>query len=257
MKVPGTGPDFKDVESADEFYARQASRTEPIRRHLYRKVGLRRRSAVLDAGCGTGVVTAQIAELTDGKVTGVDADEESLVLARRLHPGIEFIRADCSDLPYPDDEFDVVTTHFLFMWLSEPASSLEEMGRVLKTGGTVLACAEPDYGGRVEYPENLEFSSLLDESLRRQGADPRVGRRLGALFREAGLSVDTGVDATIWDGELLRDEFAAMHEVYLRDIEPVSGRDEAERVLAVEAEQVRRGKMLMIPIFWAVGRKPS
>jgi len=245
------------VEEISEFFTTQAEWTAPMRRHLYRKAGLRRKSAVLDAGCGTGEVTAEIAGLTGGSVTGVDSEARFVEYASGQHPGIQFVRADCEELPFDDGTFDMVTCHFLLMWVSRPARAVKEMARVLEPGGILLACAEPDYGGRVEYPEHPEFTGALDSSLAGKGADIRTGRRLGVLFREAGLGVEVGVSATVWDGELLERRFEGKRGRFLRDLERVLEKDEAERVLGEEASQVKAGKMLMVPLFWALGFKAT
>ena len=244
-----------NLEETSEFFAAQAEWTAPMRRHLYRKAVLRRKSAVLDAGCGTGEVTAEIAGLTGGSVTGVDSEARFVEYASGQHPGIEFTCADCEDLPFDDGTFDLVTFHFLLMWVSKPALVVKEMTRVLEPGGILLACAEPDYGGRVEYPENPGFTSALDSSLAGKGADIRIGRRLGVLFREAGLGVEVGVSATVWDGELLKRRFEGKRGRFQRDLEMVLEKDEAERVLGEESSQVKAGKMLMVPLFWALGFK--
>ena len=243
------------LEETSEFFAAQAEWTAPMRRHLYRKAGLRRKTAVLDAGCGTGEVTAEMAGLTDGSVTGVDHEARFIEHASGQHPGIRFIHADCEELPFDDGTFDLVTFHFLLMWVSKPALAVREMARVLEPGGILLGCAEPDYGGRVEYPEHPEFTSALDSSLAGKGADIRIGRRLGVLFREAGLGVEVGVSATVWDGELLKRRFETKKIKFLRDLEMVLEKDEAERVLGEESSQVKAGKMLMVPLFWALGFK--
>ncbi|MBU4194991.1 MAG: hypothetical protein KKF66_08360, partial [Actinobacteria bacterium] len=88
-----------------------------------------------------------------------------------------------------------------------------------------------------------------------KGADIRLGRRLGVLFREAGRGVEVGVSATVWDGELLEQRFEGKKSKFRRDLEAVLERDEAGRVLGEESAQVKAGKMLMVPLFWALGFK--
>lgn len=249
------GPRKSSLQETSEFFSAQAEWTAPLRRHLYRKAGLRRRTAVLDAGCGTGEVTAEIAGLTGGDVTGVDSESRFIEYAAGRHAGIEFVCADCEELPFDDSSFDLVTCHFLLMWVRRPARAVVEMARVMEPGGILLACAEPDYGGRVEYPEHPEFTTALDSSLSGKGADIRIGRRLGVLFREAGLGVEVGVSATVWDGELLARRFTSKLARFRRDLEAVVGKEEAGRILAEEADQVKAGKMLMVPLFWAMGFK--
>ncbi len=68
------------------------------------------------------------------------------------------------------------------------------MARVTRPGGYVLALAEPDHTSRVDQPDELAaLGRLQTEALRRQGADPSVGARLGDLFHRAGIRlIETG-----------------------------------------------------------------
>jgi hypothetical protein len=141
------------------------------------------------------------------------------------------------------------------MWLEDPNRCLSEMNRVLAGGGVLLASAEPDYGGLVEYPRHTAFSDSLESSLALQGADPHAGRKLGRLFRSAGLGTQVGVSATVYEGRSLARWFEANRGVFYRDLEKVMSKGEAEKVLADEEALVAEGKMLMVPLFWAMGFK--
>jgi hypothetical protein len=80
------------------------------------------------------------------------------------------------------------------LWVGDPLQALREMKRVTRTGGHVLALAEPDYTARVDRPHELALlGQWQTEALRRQGADPAVGHRLVDLFFRAGIEiVETG-----------------------------------------------------------------
>lgn len=239
----------------DDYLEWQAERTRPLRRFLYRKAGLRGRRSVLDAGCGTGLITDEIASGTNGRVCGIDIDEAMVRGASAARVGIEFTRADVRSLPFEDARFDLVVSHFLLMWVMEPGRALAEMARVLEPGGVVLACAEPDYGGRIEYPENPLFSGAVAEALAAGGADPYLGRRLGELFRAAGLKVETGVSATLLEGGELARGFAVQRAVCGRELEAVLDAAQVQAALEIEGSQAQAGKMVMVPLFWALGRK--
>lgn len=245
-----------DPESIRACYARQAERTAPLRRYLYRKASLARRRKILDVGCGAGDITAGISSMVRGDVTGLDSDERLVRLASSAHPGVRFITGDAQSLPFEDGSFDMVVCHFLLMWAGNQLKVVREMARVLDSGGVMVACAEPDYGGRVEHPENPGFTGTLDASLERQGADIRVGRKLGRLFRDAGIPCEMGVSAEVLLGDRLLREYQDQREILLKDLSLVAGPDKAERLLLSETELARGGKMLMIPIFWAIGFRP-
>ena len=73
----------------------------------------------------------------------------------------------------------------------------------------MLALAEPDYGGRVDYPDTLaRLGGLQTEAIRKQGADPETGRKLGWMFAQAGLSeIEVGVLGGQWRAELSENEW--------------------------------------------------
>src|SRR5258708_1068164 len=77
--------------------------------------------SVLDAGCGTGAITAGIARAVGpaGRVVGVDRNEELLAVARSEHAAIANLRfeaRDATELPY-GAEFDVVTAARVLQWI--------------------------------------------------------------------------------------------------------------------------------------------
>ena len=90
--------------------------------------------------------------------------------------------------------------HFLLLWVQSPQDILKEMKRVVQPGGAVLALAEPDYTGRIDYPPELEpLGRWQAESLRKQGADPDAGRKLRHWFVSAGITpIESGIMAGGW-----------------------------------------------------------
>lgn len=176
---------------------RQALRTAPNRHPLYFRAGLADALRILDVGCGNGAVTHDLCLLTRGGVTAVDRDP-SMVAAARLRledaPNVEVREADAHRLPFPDGAFDLVVSNLLFMWVREPQAVALEMARVTSAGGRVLASMEPDYGGKVHYPENPVVDQVFQEGMiQRKGGDPHAGRKLRTWFVRAGLETEVGL----------------------------------------------------------------
>lgn len=97
-------------------------------------------------------------------------------------------------LPFADRSFDLVTCNLLLMWLPDPLRALREFVRVLRPRGRVLASMEPDYGGKIHWPENPIVDQIFQsEMIRGKGGDPHAGRKLRQWFAEAGLSVEVGL----------------------------------------------------------------
>jgi SAM-dependent methyltransferase len=191
-------------------FMQQAAWTHDLRVHLFERAGLNQARRVLEVGCGTGAILSNIfpspkntLELLPqnrdfptpfASLHGLDLESSRLVSARLLVPAAALVCGDALKLPYPLKEFDITFCHFLLLWVAEPLLALQEMKRVTRPGGSVLALAEPDYESRQDKP--AAFAPLgrwQVESLRQQGADPGIGSRLADLFRQAGIQpIETG-----------------------------------------------------------------
>lgn len=115
---------------------------EPAQRQIYenalRLAKIERGRALLDAGCGSGGLS-RLAAAAGVAVTGIDAAEPLVEIARGRVPGGRFDVGDIQFLPYGDDTFDVVVGVNSFQYAADPVAALAEARRVAKPGGTVLA----------------------------------------------------------------------------------------------------------------------
>ena len=248
------------------WFSVQANWTRPTRRWLYQQVGLAPSNikgseaahacAVVEVGCGTGVIAAEIA--SQAHVVGLDLDSEMLAFARGQEGDVRYVQGDAHRLPFPDGAFDVAVCHYLLLWLADPALAVQEMARVVRPDGAVLACAEPDYGGRLDHPPGLAtLGRLQAEALHRQGADPELGRRLGELFVGAGLRTTVGVIAGRWDLPASPDEgFEAEWAMRERDLADLLPPQELRRLRSADRQALATGRrVLFVPTFYALGRK--
>lgn len=98
---------------------------------------------VLDLGCGNGLLTRKLCEL-GAQVTGADASEAMLALARENCPDAELICADATRLTV-EKPFDAVFSNAVFHWIDDDRQGLllDRVRAALKRGG-VLAC---EFGG--------------------------------------------------------------------------------------------------------------
>jgi SAM-dependent methyltransferase len=244
----------------DRRYQEQARWTEQIRRSLSPVFGLRRGDALLEVGSGTGVVLADMAMRTGASPFGVDIDAAACAFAAASVPGSVFAAADGARLPFPDSAFGASFCHYLLLWVQDPLALLLEMLRVTRAGGRVACLAEPDYGGRIDYPESLSsIGQLQTQSLGRQGANPFIGRQVRSLLHRAGLAdVEVGVlggewrqasapSAPVLEWETLRSD--------LRDLaseEQLASAQEADRLARLDGSRI-----LFVPTFYGLGRVPS
>ena len=98
---------------------------------------------VLEAACGTGIVTARLWNRLEGQGTLVATDlNEPMVAYAKTQvpaaPGLEWQPADATKLPFPDASFDVVVCQFGIMFFPDKAAGAREAFRVLRPGGTWL-----------------------------------------------------------------------------------------------------------------------
>jgi trans-aconitate 2-methyltransferase len=97
---------------------------------------------VLDLGCGTGHLTAQIAE-AGATVLGVDSSVEMIAEARRKYPALAFEVADARHLTY-DARLDGVFSNTVLHWVKEADLAAAGVARALKPDGQFVA----EFGGR-------------------------------------------------------------------------------------------------------------
>ena len=106
----------------------------PAYRMVLDKTNVSRGTHLLDIGCGTGLA-AQLATKLGAVVTGIDASEAELVIARERVPLVDFRQGEMEDLPYAYASFDVVTGFNSFQYAADPVNALRQARRVIKPGG--------------------------------------------------------------------------------------------------------------------------
>ena len=96
---------------------------------------------VLDVGCGTGTVAITAAR-RNAHVTGLDITPELLERARENADaagvdGVSWREGDATDLPVPDDAFDVTLSNLGHMYGDPPEAAADELCRVTRPGGRI------------------------------------------------------------------------------------------------------------------------
>jgi SAM-dependent methyltransferase len=128
--------------------------------------------------------------------------DEARRRAREAGVTAEFEVGDAMALAFPDDTFDATRSERTFQWLPKAEAALAEMVRVTRPGGTVVVI-DTDWGSfSIDHPEPAVTRKIFDH-FENSRTEHTVGRRLGRLFRAAGLT-DVAVVAraaviTDWD----------------------------------------------------------
>lgn len=126
-------------------------------------------SSALDVGCGTGLSTLALKEVSRSAI-GVDASAEMIALAPEAD-GVEYFVARAEKLPFDEGTFDLITLSQVFHWL-ERDKFLAEAHRVLRPSAWLVAYDNYFLGQMVG---NAEFYKWYrEEYLKKYPAPPRA-----------------------------------------------------------------------------------
>lgn len=139
-------------------------------------LGARAGERTLDLGCGSGQLTAKIAE-SGAEVIGLDRSEEMIDEARHNFPGLRFEVADAANFAL-DAPVDAVFSNAALHWVKDADGAAASIARALRPGGRfvmemggkgnvqAIIDAVRDVAGRVEtpwyFPSVGEYTSLLE-----------------------------------------------------------------------------------------------
>jgi SAM-dependent methyltransferase len=144
---------------------------------------------VLDVGCGTGALTAELVRrLGPGRVAAVDPSERFVAALRDRQPGVEVRQAAAEVLPFEDGTFDAALAQLVVHFMADPIAGLREMARVTRAGGVVAACVWDHAGRRGPLSPFWRAARDLDPDVQDESRLAGVAEgHLGGLFEAAGM----------------------------------------------------------------------
>lgn len=124
------------MDAQREFYSRNE---DFARETLHRLAGDVSGSKILDLGCGIGD-DLEFFQSQGADVVGIDSSEAMIELAYEYNPkvALKMEKADLTDLPFGESQFDIVVSRYAFHYASDLPRATREVYRVLRPGGLAI-----------------------------------------------------------------------------------------------------------------------
>jgi len=150
---------------------------------------------VLDVGCGSGVVTREIARRVgpSGCAVGVDPSPALLAIARDLADveglgnRVELHEGSALALPFADGAFDVAIAVTALSHTPGAEGAIPEMARVVRPGGRIGVFDLDTDMTSVTHPDRTLTRRIIAAASDANAVDGWLSRRLPLLFVRAGL----------------------------------------------------------------------
>lgn len=161
---------------------------------------------ILDAGCGTGLITRHLAaQFPQAQLFGCDMSEERLEFARQKSLSLgntSFSREDLSALNYSNHYFDLVICRYVIQHIPVivRATVFEELFRCLKPGGQIRIV---DFDGTFLnlFPRSTFVDGVLERLKTECPIDLTVGRKIKSLLTNVGfVEINQQVEAMNFTG---------------------------------------------------------
>jgi len=221
-------PGQVDADLMNEHLARYAFATR-----------LTRGKRVLDAGCGSGYGSAELAK-NAAFVLGVDASEEAIAYARENYrlPNLHFVRASVEAFPFRDATFDLLVAFEVVEHVERWQEFLRDVRRVLAPSGQFI----------VSTPNKLYYA----ESRQRAGPNPfhthefefaEFRNALQSVFPHISLFLENHVGSMLFQPV----EAGAMAEVRIEGAEPAPAESHFFVAVCAHRPQIGNPTFVFVP----------
>lgn len=188
---------------------------------------------ILDLGCGPGWLSYELSK-KGFAVTGCDAAQAQINLAKKNYPELSFVVADPQvKLPFADGEFNVIVASLIINDLNDQPAALKEIRRVLKPGGKFInIITNPYYAypvgqwkrgfwgkifGKKPTLKLLSYFSFVDEQKRNFTWRKNLPSRFYSLPEQLNNITTTGFKIKYFDelkSKTDTKKFSRQHQIY-------------------------------------------
>jgi ubiquinone/menaquinone biosynthesis C-methylase UbiE len=208
---------------------------------------------ILEVGSGTGAVLREIQTINPrAELIGLDLNLLALKHSQEMMTGGTLILGDGIALPFSSQGFDIVVCHYFLMWVDNPIVTLREMLRVTRIGGWIACLAEPDYGGRLDFPDSEIWKDILLNSL--SASDPFIGRKLRTFFYQIGLQAHVGLQSVVLPTDTIYNLYEAELANLKRFIAP-ENQTELKKLIQLFRSHKPEELFSFMPVFYALARR--
>jgi ubiquinone/menaquinone biosynthesis C-methylase UbiE len=174
------------TRQAAPFAAAAAIRSQETLNRIVQWAGAGPDDVVLDVACGPGLLACAFARVVK-HATGIDMTPAMLEQARKTQQeqglkNVSWQQGDVYALPFPQAQFSIVSSRFVFHHLQDPLAALKEMKRVCKPSGRIVVA---DMAPQQSKAHALNAAELLRDPshVRAMPVD-----ELRSLFDQAGVA---------------------------------------------------------------------
>ncbi|MBM9518598.1 methyltransferase domain-containing protein [Desulforhopalus vacuolatus] len=201
---------------------------------------------VLDAGCGTGFLTEELAIAVgpNGRVVGIDNSLDMLALAARRCkelPQVQLKKGSVEKIPEKDNSFDAVSCVQVLLYVHDVSKALGELHRVLKRGGRVVLL-ETDWRGVVLNSSDEILSQRMFAAWDDAVPSPNLPVQLAPLLRAQGFTAVRVEPVPLLNTSYMPDNFAVDTLKWVAHYAREQGAVSEEEAVSWLADFVRSGE---------------
>ena len=135
-KLEGLSDGDSSLELA-ELYSEVSDLQKEHGKEMIQKLSLEKNMKILDLGCGTGYLSALLADSVGpgGTVVAIDPNKSRLELAEKQYSRPNLVFLEANDATFPKDQYDLVFSNYVLHWIENKTALLNRVYHNLKPGG--------------------------------------------------------------------------------------------------------------------------